>query len=377
MPETTHAWWQITISGFEVWRIIALSLAIFLGYFLGKAFSGGAANLGRKTGEDRAVMRALANALSRSLGLLGLVVGLRIGLLFLQLDPTIAAPLDTVLDVLVVMAIGWVLFCLVEVPFTVYKLWSAKQNSKLTEMLAPMLRTTLRLTVIILTLVQIAQIFSNEPITSIIAGLGIGGLAFALAAQDSLKHLFGSIVIFMDRPFEVGDRVIYDGFDGVIEEVGFRSTRVRLLTGNLATIPNGKLADASIENVARRPHIRRVLNVTITYDTPPEKVIEAKKILEEILSAPESTKWWKPDMPPRVCFNDFNAASLNIIVIYWFYPPTYWDYMAYTEWFNLELLRRYNEAGIEFAFPTQTLYLAGDPNRPLNVGLPDQAPKAP
>ena len=267
------------------------------------------------------------------------------------------------------MAIGWVFYCLADVPFTLYQHWSAKQESKLTEMLAPMIRTALRLTVIILTLVQIAQVFSDEPITSIIAGLGIGGLAFALAAQDSLKHLFGSFVIFMDRPFEVGDRLLFEGYDGIVEEVGFRSTKLRTLTGHFVTIPNGKLADSAIENIARRPYIRRILNVTITYDTPPEKIQEAKQILEDILNDEKSKQYWQGDLVPRVYFSDLNADSLNIMVIYWFHPPAYWDYMAYTDWFNQEVFRRFGEAGIDFAFPSQTVYLAGDENRPINIGV--------
>ncbi|KAF0093860.1 MAG: MscS family membrane protein YnaI [Puniceicoccaceae bacterium 5H] len=369
MPEDTQAWWQIPVWGIEAWRIVALAACIFIGYLLGKIFSAIATGLGKKAGENRAVLRSLADALGKSLGLLGLVVGIQIGVLFLHLDPAIYGPISTALSVLIVMAIGWVFYCLADVPFTLYQHWSAKQESKLTEMLAPMIRTALRLTVIILTLVQIAQVFSDEPITSIIAGLGIGGLAFALAAQDSLKHLFGSFVIFMDRPFEVGDRLLFEGYDGIVEEVGFRSTKLRTLTGHFVTIPNGKLADSAIENIARRPYIRRILNVTITYDTPPEKIQEAKQILEDILNDEKSKQYWQGDLVPRVYFSDLNADSLNIMVIYWFHPPAYWDYMAYTDWFNQEVFRRFGEAGIDFAFPSQTVYLAGDENRPINIGV--------
>jgi len=146
--------------------------------------------------------------------------------------------------------------------------------------------------------------------------------------------------------------------------VGMRSTRIRTLSGHVVTIPNGELANKAIENISRRPYIKRVANITVTYDTPPEKVERAVAILKEILDAqPEKLH---PDFPTRVFFDDFNAASLNIVVMYWFVPPEYWAFRAFDHAFNMEVLKRFNEEGIEFAFPTQTLYLAGDPNRPLN-----------
>ena len=100
-------------------------------------------------------------------------------------------------------------------------------------------------------------------------------------------------------------------------------------------------------------------------NTPPEKVQEAVEIAKDVLKDHEGMH---PDFPPRVFFNEFNSTSLNLFVIYWYHPADYWQYMAFTEKVNMELLRRFNEAGIEFALPTQTLYLAGDPARPLNIG---------
>ena len=150
--------------------------------------------------------------------------------------------------------------------------FAATTPSKLDDMLAPMIRTSLRVTVVILVLVQVATILSDKPVTSIIAGLGAGGLAIGLAAQDTIKNFFGSIMIFSDRPFELGERVQVGDYDGVVETVGFRSTRLRTLDGHVVTMPNGELANMSIRNVSKRPNIRRIVNVGITYDTPVEKL---------------------------------------------------------------------------------------------------------
>jgi MscS family membrane protein len=212
----------------------------------------------------------------------------------------------------------------------------------------------------------IAESVSGKPMSTILAGVGLGGLAFALAAQDSIKNFFGSIMILLDKPFAVGERIVVDGYDGPVEEVGFRSTKVRTLTGHLVTVPNERAASSTIENIGRRPYIRRTLGVTITYDTPPDKVERAVKIIEDLLNNHEGMN---PDFPPRVFFSDFNAASLNIVVFYWYHPPDYWQFLAFSQDFNLKLMRAYEEEGIEFAFPTQTLYLANDDRRQLGIRM--------
>ena len=106
------------------------------------------------------------------------------------------------------------------------------------------------------------------PVTTLLASAGVGGLAVALAAQDTLRNLFGTIMLMADKPFRVGERIVVDDYDGIVEEIGLRSTRIRLLTGHLVTIPNDTLARTDIENVGRRPYIRRVADMRIPLDTP-------------------------------------------------------------------------------------------------------------
>jgi MscS family membrane protein len=231
----------------------------------------------------------------------------------------------------------------------------------------------------------------------LLAGAGIGGLAIALAARPTLENVIGSFMIFLDKPYRVGQRVNVLGQNGTVESIGLRSTKIRLLSGHLTSIPNQQMANAEVENIGRRPHIRRVFNITITYDTPPEKISLAVEILREILAVPEaparesiggtaelavttgteSEAEQRPhpneainqeDFEPRVSFNEFNADSLNILVIYWYHPPDYWDYLDHATWINVQIVERFNAEGIDFAFPTQTLHMAGDDKRPLTVG---------
>lgn len=242
--------------------------------------------------------------------------------------------------------------------------YARRTDTKLDDMLVPVIRKALRAVVVLLAGLHIYQSITHQDLSTIIAGLGIGGLAVALAAQDTLKNFFGFIMIMLDRPYSVGERINFEGHEGVIEEIGFRSSRMRRLDGHVVTIPNSKTADSVVHNVGRRPYIRRIMNITITYDTPIEKIERAVEIVRELLHNHEGMR---PDFPPRAYFSEFNADSLNIVAIYWYHPPEYWDYLAHAQKLNIELMRRFAADGIEFAFPTQTIYLAGDPRRELSV----------
>ena len=259
-----------------------------------------------------------------------------------------------------VLAAGWGMYRLVDVLEFWLRRWTARTRTQLDDQLVPIVRKAVRVFTVIVALLFIAQNIWHWNIGALLAGLGLGGLAFALAAQDALKNLFGSVTIFADRPFQMGERIKIGEFDGVVEEVGLRSTRIRTLDGHLVTIPNSTVADSPVENIGRRPYIRRVFDVTVTYDTPPEKVARAVEIIREMLDARK--EHFPKDLPGRVYFRELEAYSLNIVVYYWFTPPNWWEYLAFTHEFNMELLRRFNEEGIEFAFPTQTLYLRGQSN---------------
>lgn len=346
---------EVVIVGNELWRIFAFFVSLFAGMIAGKAAY--VAVLRTSDSLDRRG-RALASISLRSIArvfrFVGFIIGFKIGFTFLNTGPDAESFAKTILGVMVSLAIGYTAYSLVDVIDHWLMSLMNRQSGNLGEMVRPMVRASLRITVVVLTLLQIAQVLTDKPLTSILAGLGVGGLAIALAAQDTVKNFFGSLVIFADKPFLVGERVVVDNIDGTVEQVGFRSTRIRTLDGNLVTIPNGDLANKSITNIGRRPFIRRVLNVSITYSTPPDKVRRAVEIIKELLANHEGMK---PELPPRVIFNDYTATALNILVIYWYHPPDFWAFQAFNERFNLALLERFNAEGIEFAFPTQTVHV--------------------
>jgi MscS family membrane protein len=224
-------------------------------------------------------------------------------------------------------------------------------------MLVPVVRKALRITIAIIATLMIAEyVLGAGKVKSLLLGAGVGGVAIALAAKDTIANFFGSVTIFTDRPFQMGEMVKIGDHSGPVEEVGFRSTRVRTLQGHLVTIPNSKIVDTAVENIGKRPFIRRTSNLTITYDSGHEKTSKAVEIVKEVLAGvPEINS--DPDRPPRVYFSDFNDWSLNIYMSYWVKPPDYWLYQEVNERVNFEIMKRFEAEKIEFAFPSQTLYM--------------------
>ena len=357
----TSNWWtmwaQVSVGGNELWRIATLFVILLVIFAIGRVMRRMLLSAsGRLDNQQRPVLAICLRAGAKTIDFIAVAIGLRLGLDVLKLGTKIGEIAVTATDILIVAAIFWTLYCLVDVVDFWLKRLASRTISKLDDMLVPVVRTSLRVTIIILALLQIGTILSDKPLTSLLAGLGVGGLAVALAAQDTLKNFFGSIAIFADKPFEMGDRIVVDGHDGPVEQVGFRSTRIRTLQGHLVTVPNSEMAAKTILNIGKRPYIRRRANIAITYDTSPAKVQRALEIVKEILTNHEGMR---AELPPRVFFNEFNDSALNIVMYYWYHPPQYWDYAAFGEKVNFEILRRFNEEGIQFAFPTQTIHLAG------------------
>jgi MscS family membrane protein len=202
------------------------------------------------------------------------------------------------------------------------------------------------------------------PLVGLVASISIGGLAIALAAQDTLKSLLGSLTILVDQPYRVGERIIAGKYDGVVERIGLRSTRIRQLDGNVTSLPNEKMATMEVENVGRRQSIRRKTELRIATGTSREKVEEALEIVREILADHEGMP---ADNPPRVYFQEFNPDSLSVAVYYWYEPPDYWAFSELSERINLEIIQRFAEANIELAPPTSKTHIADETGQALDL----------
>lgn len=187
-------------------------------------------------------------------------------------------------------------------------------------------------------------------VMALIAGLGIGGLALAMAAKDTVANVFGGFTIFTDRPFVMGDRIVISGFDGTVSEIGIRSTRLKTLAGREVSIPNSRFADSPVENISREPNRKMSLSLGLTYDTPPDRIQRAMDILVEIVEAQgEAT-----EEKVIVGFNSFGDFALGVMVIYYITKGA--DIMGVQTSVNMAILERFNAEKLEFAFPTQTIH---------------------
>ncbi|MHC4536875.1 MAG: mechanosensitive ion channel family protein, partial [Planctomycetota bacterium] len=273
---------------------------------------------------------------------------------------TISAGWTTIARVVLAFAAAYGLYRLVDVIEYYLNRLVGKTETKLDDMLVPIVRKALRITIAIIAVLLISEnILGADKVKSLLLSAGVGGIAVALAAKDTIANFFGSITIFTDRPFQMGELVKIGEHVGSVEEVGIRSTRIRTLQGHLVTIPNSVITTSSIENIGRRPFIRRTSNITITYDSGHSKTKRAVEIIKEVLAGVQEVNT-NPDNPPRVYFSDFNDWSLNIYMSYWVKPADFWLYQQVNEQVNLEIKKRFEAEQIEFAFPSQTLYVKKD-----------------
>lgn len=224
----------------------------------------------------------------------------------------------------------------------------------------PWIKKTLVTLFVVLGLLLVIQSLGYD-VKALLAGLGIGGLAFALAAQDTLANLFGSVVVAIDQPFRLGEFVKIGSFLGGVEDIGLRSTKLRALDKSLVTIPNKTVASETITNLSRFTQRRCEQVIGLTYDTPPEQMAEVvaefrELILKEDYIDPTSV---------LVYFRDFSASSLDIWIVYVTKDGDFMKHMTLRQKLNMEFMRTVQRRGLSFAFPSQTVYFDGDIARKL------------
>ncbi len=188
--------------------------------------------------------------------------------------------------------------------------------------------------------------YLGVPLTTLIASASVSGLAVALAAQDAMKNLFGSLMILLDKPFEVGDTIKIKSYEGKVELIGLRSTKLRVASGHVVTLANADIANADSENISRRAHLRRSDTILLKSDTPLEKIQQALEIMRTALKEQDGSDSKKP---ATVHVTAIGPDAVKLEMTYWFYPPDTAKFAAYTETLNLNLLRQFQAAGIQLA----------------------------
>jgi len=297
--------------------------------------------------------------IARPLGLMIAMIITNIVLPLLQLPLNLAHILNIGVEALIPLFGTIAAYRGMDIIALYFKKLSDKTESTLDDQLVPLFRKALKTFVVAIGGIYVLQNLSID-ILPLLGVLSIGGLAFALAAQDTVKNFFGSLMIFIDKPFQIGQWISsVGGIEGTVEEVGLRSTRIRTFSNSVIYVPNGKLADATINNYGLRNYRRFNTTITINYDTPPDLIelfIDGLKKI--ILEHPNSRKDFY-----HVYMNNLGAHSLDIL-FYMFFEAEDWGHeLRYRHEVIMRIIRLAHTSGIQFAFPTQTLHVEDFPGQ--------------
>lgn len=258
-----------------------------------------------------------------------------------------------------------IVYRLVDVAADVLDKRADETSTKLDDQLVPLIRKSLKVVTVVLGVIFVLQNLEVD-VASLIAGVSLGGLAFTLAARDTVANLFGSLSIFADQPFQVGDWVVMQGVEGVVEEVGMRSTRVRTFYRSVVSIPNAKVADGIVDNYGARDSRRTSITLGLQYDTTPEQMEAFCDGVRAILAANPAVK----KDAYHVYFSGFGDSALNVMLYFFFVVDDWKDELRQRHLVFLEILRLASALRVQFAFPTRTLHVATRA-READVALPE------
>lgn len=286
----------------------------------------------------------LIDMIEEPLSVIIILFGFRLGLPYLRVSQEILTNLGTIEHVLLVLLATWAIARLADMLISSYiKPLVEQSQSELDDQLLPIVATMSRVVIWLLGGI-LALDNAGYDVGALLAGLGIGGLAFALAAQDTIANLFGGITIFTDNPFKINDRIKVAGVDGFVREIGIRVSRLETLEGRKVTMPNSMLSKNYIENVSSEPNLKVVLSMYLPYGTEAEKVQEAVSILQDILLTSPGL-----DGKPLALLNDFTPLGIQLQMIYFIAKSSVVPEVKTAV--HLEVLRRFSQAGISMLNP--------------------------
>lgn len=348
------AWAKETFFNVAIYSWIGLLIIAFLGFVIDHTL-----RLILRAITNRIITKKRAHAnedtIRKTVRPIGLVAA---ALIWLALLRILNLPVDALNILLVavrvftVLATTWAAWRFTDLICEVLASKAARTTTKFDDVLVPLVRKTFKVFIVAVGLIYGASSL-NINIVPMLTGLGIGGLAFAFAAKDTIENFFGSIAVILDRTFEVGDWVEIEGVEGTVEEVGFRSTRVRTFYNSLVTVPNATLVRAKVDNYGKRKYRRYKSSLGIQYDTPPEKIVAFTEGIREIIrSHPYTRKDYF-----QVWFNQMGPSSLDVLLYVFHETPDWTTELRERERMLLDIMRLADKLGVQFAFPTQTLHL--------------------
>lgn len=298
---------------------------------------------------------SILDGLRAPLSWLEMIAAIWLGLIFLDLPAGLESKLGTIFVTLATFLGAWLIFRFIDVGVAALDSYAEDTEATMDDQLVPVVRRALRVIVILLTGVLIIQHLGYN-VTSLVAGLGIGGLAVALAAREMLSNWFGSLMIFTDRPFQVGDWVKTKHGEGTVAEVGMRSTRIQTFDKTMITVPNSDVANSAIENLQNRPNWRVNNTVGLVYSTTHDQL---QYVLSEFDTYLRDHQMVDTETV-RVHFSGFLDSSLEITFAAFFHTDDIAVWRDLRQEVFLKLMEIVEEAGTEFAFPSRSVYIESD-----------------
>jgi len=356
----------------EHWQWLGLLVLLLLGFIIGRLVRFILHGPVRSwlSHRELVVPNELIYRMLRPAGAIAMAVTWVMGLRWLGLPPGMHALVVVVVKFIAAMAIVWFVLRVIDVVAHVFARRAAQTVSRFDDLLVPLFRKAAKVVVTAIGIVFIADVVGISP-SSLLAGVGLGGLAVALAAQDTVKNFFGSLTVLLDRPFEVGDAVNIGGnTEGIVEEVGFRSTRIRTAENSLITLPNSNLISAKVDNLGRRNFRRFRTVIQITYDTPPDKIQAFCEGLRELVRQSDLTR--KDNF--HVYLDNLGAHSIDILFVSFFTVTGFGPAQAARHDLLLGVITLASRLGVEFAYPTQSVIVsqgASSPGAPTTYPVLD------
>jgi len=350
------------VLGLHVWQYLALLLILGVSLLLYKLLDIIASFIIRKI-PDAFRAERLANELieplSKPLSLLVVTLFVNRSLSVVQLPIAFGKYIHMLLHILAPIFGIIALYRLIDFLAKILTSLAGRTETAMDDQLVPLVTRILKFTVVILGSIFVLQNL-NVNVTALLAGISIGGLAIALAAQDTVRNFIGSITIFVDRPFQVGDWIEAGSIVGTVEEVGVRSSRIRLADGTLASIPNGELANTTINNAgSARTYRRYATNLTLTYSTTPEQLVQFVEGVREIMNRHPKTR----NEGNIAYFTDMSSSSLDVFIAMYLDNASFIDELKARHEVLLEIMKFAESMGVGFAFPSTSVYIESMPDK--------------
>jgi len=338
--ETWH-WFSLLVIiavGLFIDKVIALSLRLFVRRWRSK--------------RENSSLAEVSEEILRPLGLMVMAAIWWVGINMLGLPEQAMLILLVAVKFLAGISGVWAAYRLVDIVGVFLMKRARATDTKMDDALVPLVPKTLKIFVTVVGVIFVADNL-NISVSGLIAGLGLGGLAFALASKDMVQNLFGSVTILLDRTFAVGDWIIVDGKEGSVESIGFRSTRIRTFYNSMLTVPNSTFITASVDNMGERRYRRLSTKLGLAYETPPDKI---EAFCEGVRELVRQHPYMRKDYF-HVYFNGYADSALEILVYVFWETPEWSTELRERHRFLLDILRLARDLGVDFAYPTQTLYM--------------------